>query len=213
MIPHEETHGIEAGTNRQAVRVVAWELTRRCALACRHCRGTARDCVYDGELSPIECRSVIDGLARFGEITLILTGGEPMMRDDLYDLAAQAHACGMRVVVAPCGPLVTPDSARRLVDAGVAGISISLDGASAETHDAFRGVPGSFAAACHALECARDAGLAFQVNTTVTRHNAAELPAVLDLAITLGARTLEGMNAVPDARRKKLVAGGPILVA
>ena len=181
-------------------RIVAWEVTRRCALACTHCRGAARDIAYANELTTHECHMVIDRLAAWGTPMLILTGGEPMSRSDIYDLAAYAVARGLRVVLAPCGHLITPDTARQMVDAGIAGISISLDGAHAATHDAFRGVDGAFATACRAIGLARDVGLAVQVNTTVARHNVEELPAVLALAERLGVRTLDLFFLVPTGR-------------
>ena len=182
------------------LRVVAWELTRRCVLECRHCRGAARDTDYSGELSTDECRAVIDGLASFSAPLLILTGGEPMTRPDVYEIAAYAVGRGLRVVMAPCGYLVTPETAKKLKASGVSGVSISLDGAQAGTHDAFRGVQGAFDAACRAIRCTIAVGIGVQVNTTVTRHNAAELPAVLDLAVRLGARTLDLFFLVPTGR-------------
>lgn len=180
--------------------VIAWETTRRCALRCRHCRGAARDTRYEGELSTAEGLRLIEAIARFAKPMLILTGGEPMSRSDIYDLARHATDCGLRAVMAPCGHLLDSGSARRLMDAGIRRISVSLDGADASAHDAFRGAPGAFESALHGLQCAREAGLEFQINTTVTLLNARDLPALLDLAVGLGAAAYDVFFLVPTGR-------------
>ena len=181
-------------------RVIAWELTRRCALHCQHCRGAARDCAYEGELDTDECFRVLDSIATFARPVLILTGGEPMMREDLYCIASRASKLGMHPVLAPCGHLITPATAQRIRDAGIQAISISLDGATAAAHDAFRGVPGAHERTMQGLRHAIDAGIPFQINTTVTRQNVAELPALLDQAIDLGAKTFDIFFLVPTGR-------------
>lgn len=193
MSPHPPNH--HAGP-----RVVAWELTRRCSLHCRHCRGAAQDCAYEGELTTDECFRVMERLAAFARPVLILTGGEPMMRDDLYRIAARADELGLHPVLAPCGHLLTPETARRLRAAGIRAISISLDGATAADHDAFRGVPGAYERTLRGLEHALAAGIPCQINSTVTRHNVAELPALLEQAIRLGAKTFDIFFLVPTGR-------------
>ncbi|MDX9792349.1 MAG: radical SAM protein, partial [Kiritimatiellia bacterium] len=125
-------------------RVIAWEVTRRCPLACRHCRAGAQDRAYDHELTTGECLRVLDSLAAFGRPMIIWTGGEPMARPDILDLVRAAATRGLRSVMAPCGTLVTRDRLLALQDAGVTACSFSLDGACAADHDAFRGVAGAF---------------------------------------------------------------------
>jgi len=186
--------------NKQALRVVAWETTRRCELQCLHCRGSARNLDYPGELSTEEGFRLIDSIASFSKPVLILTGGEPMTRADIYDLAGHASGLGLRVVMAPCGPLINADTAKKIKESGIKRISISLDGASATTHDAFRGVNGAFNSAISGIRHAKNAGLEFQVNTTVTRHNVSELPAILKLAIELGAVAFDIFFLVPTGR-------------
>lgn len=181
-------------------KVIAWELTRRCALACRHCRGAARDQSYEGEFTTTECKRVMDSIASFASPVLIMTGGEPMSRPDIFELAAHASKVGLYPVMAPCGHLINPTTARQLVDAGIRAISISIDGATPASHDAFRGVPGAFVRTMAGLEHAAKAGLPFQINTTVTRHNVSELPSILELAIRLGARTWDLFFLVPTGR-------------
>jgi heme b synthase len=185
-------------------RLIAWEVTRQCPLACRHCRASAEKSAYEGELSTDECFRVLDNIAAFARPTIILTGGEPLLRPDIFDLAAHARGLGLPVVLATCGKPLTPDVAARLKESGVHAISISLDGASAASHDAFRGETGAFDAALRALAAAKQAGLAFQVNTTVTRLNRAELPAIRDLAIRLGAHVFNPFLLVPTGRGKEL---------
>ncbi|MDD4869899.1 MAG: radical SAM protein [Kiritimatiellae bacterium] len=186
--------------HEQILRVVAWETTRRCELQCLHCRGSARNQDYPGELSTEEGFRLIDGIAAFSKPILILTGGEPMTRPDIYDLASHATSCGLRVVMAPCGPLINANTVQLIKQSGIQRISISLDGATTETHDAFRGVKGAFESAIRGIKHAKEAGIEFQINTTVTRHNVAELPDILQLAIELGAFALDIFFLVPTGR-------------
>jgi MoaA/NifB/PqqE/SkfB family radical SAM enzyme len=132
----------------------------------------------------------LDGLAAFGDPLphLVLTGGDPLKRPDLFALIAAARARGMHVAVSPSAtPLVTPAAIRALKAAEVEAISLSLDGATAETHDGLRGVAGTFARTLEAADAARDAGLPVQINTLVSRSTLAELPAIGELARGLGA--------------------------
>ncbi|MBT7302701.1 MAG: radical SAM protein [Victivallales bacterium] len=197
MCPHPPSHGTKTPT---APRVIAWELTRRCSLQCQHCRGSAQDCAYEGELDTDECFQVLDSIASFAKPVLILTGGEPMMRDDLYRIASHADELGMHPVLAPCGHLITPETAQRIQEAGIRAISISLDGADAASHDAFRGVPGAYERTMQGLHHAIAADIPFQINTTVTRQNVGDLPAILEQAIKLGAKTFDVFFLVPTGR-------------
>ncbi len=184
--------------------LIAWEVTRSCPLACRHCRAAARNEPYEGELSTDEGRRLLENIAALAQPTIILTGGEPMLRDDIYDLASYADGLGLPVVMAPCGKMVDRKAVERMKRAGIRCISISLDGASPESHDAFRGVQGAFDMACRAAEAARRGGLPFQINTTVTRANRDDLPAVRDLAVRLGAEVFNPFLLVPTGRGKDL---------
>lgn len=185
-------------------RVVAWEVTRRCPLACKHCRAGAKDRLYEGELSTSECLRVLDSLAEFGRPMIIWTGGEPMYRPDILDLVRGASARGLRSVMAPCGTLVTRAALLALKDAGVTACSFSLDGATAEAHDLFRGVVGAFDNVTRAMVVAGEIGMPFQVNVTVSRLNRAELPAIREAAIARGARTLDLFFLVPVGRGAEL---------
>lgn len=182
------------------LRMIAWELTRACNLACHHCRAAATGHTPPGELTTPEALALLDGIAAFARPTIILTGGEPLLRADLFDLAAHASALGLRAVAATNGSLLDAAAAHRLARAGVRRISISLDGPDAAAHDAFRGVPGAFDMALRGIACAREAGLPFQVNTTLTTANADQLPAIHGLAVRLGAAAHHVFLLVPTGR-------------
>jgi len=194
-------------SNRFELRMVAWEVTRSCNLACVHCRAAARDEPYEGELSTEECFALLDDIASFARPVIILTGGEPLLRDDIFDIAEYGTGKGLRMVMAPNGTLVDVEVARRLKQAGIARISLSLDGASAATHDSFRQVDGAFDAVMEAARAAREAGLEFQINPTVTSANVDEMPAILDLAVDIGASAFHIFMLVPTGRAKDLEDG------
>ncbi|MDD2455150.1 MAG: radical SAM protein [Kiritimatiellae bacterium] len=182
------------------LRVVAWEITRRCPLACRHCRAGAQDRDYAGELTTRECLRVLDSLAPEMRPMIIWTGGEPMYRPDILELVRAATARGMRSVMAPCGTLVTREALQALKAAGVAACSFSLDGATAAAHDSFRGVDGAFENLTRAMAVAAEIGMPFQVNTTVSRLNKDDLPLIRQKAIEAGAGTLYLFFLVPVGR-------------
>jgi len=192
--------GSAGGSPEPLPRLIAWEVTRSCMLNCRHCRAAARLGPYEGEFTTEEIVRVMEDVASFSKPIIILTGGEPMLREDIYDLAAHGRSLGLRMVMAPCGVLLTEEKARRLKDAGIERISISLDGPDAESHDAFRGVAGAFESALAGIRAAKAAGLEFQVNTTVSRVNVDRLPEILDLAVELGAAAFHPFLLVPTGR-------------
>ncbi len=185
-------------------RLIAWEVTRFCLLSCKHCRAAAKAEPYSGELSTQECFRLLDNIASFAKPIIILTGGEPMMRPDIYDIAAYGHGLGLPMVMAPCGILIDDETAVKIVQSGIKRISISLDGATAESHDEFRGVEGAFEGTLAGLEAAKRAGLEFQINTTVSKHNLEELGAIRELAMKLGARVFNPFFLVPTGRGKEL---------
>lgn len=182
------------------LRVVAWETTRQCAMACKHCRGSARDERYEGELSTAEGLLFLENLAKFAKPILILTGGEPMFREDIYTFAKRGTELGMRVVMAPCGHLLNDETARKLLDAGVQHISLSIDGPDAGAHDSFRGVPGAYDVVQKAIVVAKRNGLSFQVNTTVSKLNVDALPRMFESVQTLGASAWDLFFLVPTGR-------------
>ena len=192
------------------LRLLAWEVTRRCNLACLHCRAAAGSGPYPDELTTDEGLTLLDDLASIGPVVVILTGGEPLLREDIYDLTAHGARRGHRMVMAVNGTLLTSQVAARLKDAGIQRLSISLDGASAASHDRLRAVDGAFAGALAGIAACREAGLPFQINTTVTRGNRAELPAIYELALQLEAAAHHVFVLVPTGRgeliREELVS-------
>jgi len=178
-------------------RLVFWEVTKGCNLRCIHCRATATELSSPTDLPTRAALGIIDQIAAAANPILVLSGGEPLYRSDIFQLARYATDKGLRVALATNGTLVTKDVARMIVDAGVRRVSISLDGADAATHDAFRGIPGAFDAAVHGLRNLKALGMSVQINMTIARHNAHQLPAVLQLARTLGADALHTFLLVP----------------
>ena len=197
--------GLDIKPSHQAPRLVAWEVTRACNLACVHCRASALTEPDPAELTTEEGFRLIDQIAALGQgIILILTGGEPLMRADVFDLASHGTKAGLRVVMAPNGTLITEDKARGMVASGIERISVSIDGATAADHDKFRGVPGAFDSLMKGLENARKAGLEFQVNTTVTRANMPQIEEIQDMVIKLGAAAHHIFLLVPTGRGRNL---------
>jgi AdoMet-dependent heme synthase len=190
--------------NAPPLRLLAWETTRRCNLACLHCRAAAGSGPYPGELTPDEGIALLDSLAGMGQVVVILTGGEPLLRSDIYDLAAYGTKLGHRMVMAVNGTLLTPPIAARLKDVGIQRLSISLDGATPASHDRLRAVDGAYDGALAGIAACREAGLPFQINTTVTRANRAELPAIHELAIKLAAAAHHVFVLVPTGRGELL---------
>ncbi|MBU0463366.1 MAG: heme b synthase [Proteobacteria bacterium] len=201
-------HG-QSGQNHKpkgnTLRLVAWETTRRCNLACKHCRATAEDHPYDNELDTKASFKLLEQIKEVGNPIIILTGGEPLLRDDIFDIAAFGTKLGLRMVMAPNGTLITQDSARKMKDSGIKRISISLDGSTPETHDDFRGIKNAFEKSIQGIEIAKQAGIEFQINTTITKTNLDQIPKILELAENLGAVAHHIFLLVPTGRGKYIV--------
>jgi AdoMet-dependent heme synthase len=157
----------------QAPFTIAWEITRACAYACVHCRADAQHKRDARELSTAEARTLIERLAAFGNHPiLIFTGGDPMLRPDLFELIAYATECGLRCSLTPTATaLPTKERLEKVREAGIRRIALSLDAPRSEVHDNFRQVPGSWQRTLDILHRAQDVGLSVQVNTTVSKHN------------------------------------------
>jgi heme d1 biosynthesis radical SAM protein NirJ len=163
--------------------VVIWNLVRRCNLACMHCYSISADVDFPGELSTAEVFGVMDDLKAFGVPALILSGGEPLLRPDLFDIAARAKSLGFTTALSTNGTLIDPPLAARIAGTGFDYVGISLDGLEA-THDRFRRKRGAFQAALNGIRLCRDHGVKVGVRFTLTQDNAADLPRLLDLAET-----------------------------
>ena len=188
-----------------ALRLVAWETTRNCNLTCVHCRASATKGPYSGELDTQAAFRLLDQIALVGEPIVILTGGEPLLRPDIFDIAKYGTDKGLRMVMAPNGTLITEANAGQMADSGIKRISISIDGATKESHDSFRGVKGAFEGALNGIKLAKEAGVEFQINTTITKTNLEQIPKIQDLAIKLGAVAHHIFLLVPTGRGKYIV--------
>jgi len=185
-------------------RLLALEITRRCRFHCRHCRANACSEPGEAELSKQQWKKILTSVADYGRCVIILTGGEPMERDDIYELIGCGRRLGLRMVMATCGYLIDDASVTRLKETGILALSFSLGAASAEKHDASRQSPGAFQAVLRAAEAAKRAGLRFQINTTVSQINVDEIPAVARLSRELGAYCFNPFILVPTGRGKEI---------
>ena len=187
-------------------RILAWEVTRACNLACRHCRASAQDCPHPDELSTAEGLAFIDELAGLDTPPmLIFTGGEPLLRADIYDLAEHARKRGLKAVMAPNGTLLDARAAARLKDCGILRCSISLDGPDAARHDALRGAPGAFERALGGIAALKNVGMPFQINTAVTRANLDCFKDIARLCVDLGAAAWHIFLLVPAGRGADMI--------
>jgi radical SAM protein len=180
---------------------IAWELTRACAFACRHCRAEAQPKRNPNELTTDEAFRLIDDIKEFGDPILVITGGDPMMRRDLFDILKYASNKGLRTSITPTTTrLVTVERLVRVRDAGVRRVAVSIDGPSAESHDAFRGFKGSFDMALKIARAVGEAGLSLQVNTTVNRFNVDHLDDFVPVVSSLNAVQWSLFFLVPTGR-------------
>ena len=186
--------------------LVFWETTKACMLACKHCRAEAILKPLPGELSHEEGMRLIEDLAGFGKPLpiLVFTGGDPLMRKDIWDLVEYAKQLGFRVALAPAvSPLLNREAIKKMVDLGVDGVSISLDGARPETHEGIRGIPGVYKRTLDAVRELIDAGLRVQINTAVMRDNVLELADMVKLLLDLGVNTWEVFYLIPVGRAQR----------
>jgi radical SAM protein len=185
-------------------RIVILEMTRACALACQHCRAEAIPHHDPRELTTKEAFGLIDEVAAWGKAIFVLTGGDPLMRPDIYEIVEYAVGRSLRVAVSPSATgRLTQRALTRLSDAGCKRISLSLDGADAATHDAFRGVRGVFDRTLKAALGALDAGMELQVNTTIARHNYRSIGEMARLLPQLGAVLWSAFFLVPTGRAQR----------
>ncbi len=187
-------------------RLIAWEVTRRCTLHCQHCRAAAENIAYADEFTLAECQRFLRAMTAFATPPIIiLTGGDPLMRADIFEIITAGTALGLRMVIALCGQNLTLAIMERLKACGILKVSFSLDGSTPATHDQFRRQDGSFDAVLRGMEYAKAIGLPFQVNSTISTYNLAELPDILELAIQSGADAFHPFLLVPTGNAKDLL--------
>ncbi|TBV79463.1 MAG: radical SAM protein [Desulfobulbaceae bacterium] len=180
---------------------LAWEITRRCNLRCVHCRSSS-ELNIEGhpDFSLAEARRVLDDITSYAKPVVVLSGGEPLLRDDVFEIAAYGTAKGLRMCLATNGALVNAEVCRRLKKVGIRMVSLSLDGADAAVHDNFRNQPGAFAGTINAAELFRQHEIPFLVNSSFAKRNQTEIPKVYRLAKEIGARAWYMFMIVPTGR-------------
>jgi len=180
-----------------SLRLVFWETTKACNLSCRHCRAVPQRTLGPTELNTSRAFNLIDAIAEVAKPVMVLSGGEPLFRPDIFDICDYGVQTGFRMALATNGTLVTEKVAARIADAGFSRVAISIDGAVAETHDRFRNLPGSHQLAIRGINNLRAEGVSVQINSTVAKHNVQEVPKMLELALALGADALHLFMLVP----------------
>ena len=181
--------------------LVIWEMTQACDLKCAHCRANARPLRHPLELSTAEAFHLIDQIAHMKVPLFVLTGGDPLKRPDLMPIVQYAHKRGVRTSLTPSTtPLLMKDAIFNLKQSGLMRLALSLDGPTAAMHDGFRGVPGSYKRTLDAVGWCHEAELPVQINTTVSRHNVADLDRMIDLLISLKVVLWSVFFLVPTGR-------------
>ena len=193
--------GIKKPMSLSAPFLVVWDFTHKCNLSCKHCYSNS-GAVNEEELTTQQALSAVDQIADAGVTALAFSGGEPLTRKDFFQVARYASDRGLYVSVASNGTLLTKENVAKLKEAKVNYIDVSIDGASAKTHDDFRGVPGTFDKAVAGLKNCVEADLCVCIATTVGKNNMAELPAIIDLAEEIHAERFTYFNFIPTGRGK-----------
>lgn len=185
--------------------IISWNTTQACNISCIHCYRDAGNKRSD-ELDTVEGKKLLSEIAKAGFKIMILSGGEPLLRPDIYELISHARNLGMRPVLGTNGILITPEVAGKLKAAGLACAGISLDSKDKAQHDKFRGSGGAWDKTLRGMAACRSAGLPFQIHTTVTNNNQGEITAITDFAVELGAVAHHVFFLVPTGRGKDIEA-------
>jgi 12,18-didecarboxysiroheme deacetylase len=184
--------------------VVVWNMTRRCNLKCVHCYAKALDEHGKDEINTVQGKAIIDDLAAYGAPVMLFSGGEPLVRKDLVELAHHAVSKGMRAVISTNGTLITPEKAKELKSVGLSYVGISLDGGE-EIHDRFRGVPGAFKKALRGIENCQNEGLKVGLRFTINKRNVVEIPVLFDLVRDLNVPRICFYHLVYSGRGSELI--------
>jgi AdoMet-dependent heme synthase len=180
--------------------IISWNTTRQCNQYCKHCYRAAGAEPDPNELSTAEGKGLLEEIAKAGFKIMVLSGGEPLMREDIYELCAHGTHQGLRVVLGTNGTLITPEVVRKLKEAGVARVGISLDDIDPAVHDEWRQMPGAWEASVQGMKYCKEGGLPFQIHTTVTERNEKIITDMTDLAVELGAAGHHIFFLVPVGR-------------
>jgi heme b synthase len=187
-------------------RWLAWEITGKCNLNCIHCRSSSTMGSDQEDFTLKEAKALIDDITAFAKPVVVLSGGEPLLREDVFEIAAYGTAQGLRMALATNGTMVDDETCARIKDSGIRIVSLSLDGSTAEIHDDFRNQPGAFEATLRAAEYFRKHGIEFLINSSFTKRNQEDIPNVYRLAKEIGAVAWYMFMIVPMGRGEELMA-------
>lgn len=185
---------------------IAWEITARCNLHCIHCRSSSDMESYPGDFSTEEAFALMNDIASFCKPVLVLSGGEPLLREDVYDLVRHGTKLGLRMCLATNGVLVDDEACIKMKDSGVKIVSLSLDGSTREIHDNFRDQDGAFEGVMRASEYFNKHGIEFIINSSFTKRNQKDIPNVYQLAKELGATAWYMFMIVPTGRGEEIMS-------
>ncbi len=185
---------------------IAWEITGRCNLNCIHCRSASSVSSDEGNFTLEKARWLIDEIISFCSPSVVLTGGEPLLRPDVFDIAKYGTEKGLRMCMATNGTLVTTDVCQKIKDSGIKIVSLSLDGSTSEIHDDFRKQPGAFEATVKAAKLFKEQGIEFLVNSSFTKRNIHDVENIYELAKSLGATAWYLFMIVPVGRGKNVLS-------
>ena len=188
------------GLKKYIPRIISWNSTFKCDLKCAHCYMDAQERESAQELTTEEGKMLIDQIAEVSKPVLVLSGGEPLMRDDIFELARYGTEKGLKMAMGTNGVGITDEVAKKILASGIKKVAISMDSSSPEIHDEFRGVPGSWQKAIDGIKASIRNGLGVQFNTTVTVQNFDDIDNILDLAESLGVKDLHLFFLVPTGR-------------
>ncbi|MFA6465975.1 MAG: radical SAM protein, partial [Desulfurivibrionaceae bacterium] len=185
---------------------IAWEITRRCNLNCVHCRSSSGlEAKGHPDFTLDEAKRVLDDIASYAKPVVVLSGGEPLLRPDVFDIAQYGTDLGLRMCLATNGTLVTQEICAKIKAAGIKMVSLSLDGASAQVHDNFRNQPGAFGGTLNAAKLFKENGISFLINSSFTKRNQEEIPKIYHLAKELGATAWYMFMIVPTGRGEDIM--------
>jgi len=206
---HDSMAGRMKSTPVEPPRIISWNLTLRCPLKCSHCYVDAGDEEAEGVLSTREAFGVIDQIRATGTPVVVLSGGEPLLREDVYDIARYGTERGLRMAMGTSGYLIDKAAAKDLHNAGIRAVAISLDSADASSHDSFRGLGGVWEKAVEAIGHCQAAGITVQINMSVMRSAISEVEDVIRLGTSRGVRDYQLFFPVPTGRAKQIGARSP----
>ncbi len=185
---------------------IAWEITRRCNLHCVHCRSSSDlEAAGHPDFSLAEAKRLLDDIKSYASPVMVLSGGEPLLRKDVFDIADYGTGLGLRMCLATNGTLVTEEICGRIKESGIKMVSLSLDGATAAVHDNFRNQPGAFEGTMNAIRLFNEHGIKFLVNSSFTQRNKEEAPKLYELVKSLGATAWYLFMIVPTGRGEEIM--------